>query len=487
MMRFSWQSFLGLSLALSLSACGGGSSGPSGTTVAGTGTPSGTGGDITVGMGPQPTPPSDTGVLMSCVDGPSTQCSGNTILRTDNQVAMTSSGVQTYGKSTNDLAPVIANTGLAIGLMPASGGIAELRVNKDANGVPSSPAVLLRNLGISWDGVTDRPPIIETFRTAQGRVALDASGRIISGPLPDASNLDFYDYAVKGRNGTQAHYANNTYFPRDLTLYPVRCPANNPGCRTTETDGFRTQQGDWRSGGSEPDSSTVFRLHADGDLYAGDALPVNGQRQFLPRGDGFGVSYPGFKGYRNVDLWTMRYANLAAWYTMDTVEIVEFAGGSNEHNKSRRGMVAFGQVTDPNLVPGSGTATYAGVAYGWYAPNAVDESVFFRGAATLTVNFATLQAVVSIQDTVTFNDARTPVPATLSATMNWSSTGIANYLTAAVPGNTAGLAGGISARYFGPLVGTGAGAGPAETAGSFTLNNAATGQTVIGGFIGRKQ
>ncbi len=481
--------FLLLSLACTLAACGGGGGSSGGTitdtTTAGTGTVSDTedmtliGGIRTVGVNPVADPPPNTTMSMSCADGASVQCSGNTILRVDNQVALTSSGVQVYGKSTNDLAPVIANTGLAVGMMPASGGIAELRINKGAGSVPSAPALLLRNIGLSWDSHTDRPPIIETFRTTQGRVALDARGKIISGPLPDASNIDFYDYAVKGAGATQAHYANNTYFPRDLSLYPVRCPANDPACRTTETNGFSTTQGNWRMGGSEPDTSTVFRLHADGDLYAGDALPsASGQRQYLPGGDGFGVSYPGFKGYRSLDLWTMQYANLAAWYTMDTVNIVEFAGGSNEHNKGRRGTVAFGQVTDSAAVPASGTASYAGVVYGWYAANATDESVFFRANANLVVDFATRQAQISVQNAATYNSAATPVPANFAATMAWSPPANANYMTAAVAG---AIPGGISARFFGPVNG-----GPAETAGSFMLNNAGTGQTVIAGFIARK-
>lgn len=477
--------FLALSLACSLAACGGGGGSSGGSpTTAGTGTASGNDltliGDIqTVGVNPVADPPANTSMNMSCVDGGNVQCSGNTVLRVDNQVALTSSGVQVYGKSTNDLAPVIANTGQATGLMPASGGIAEIRVTKGAGSAPSAPALLLRDIGISWDSRTDRPPIIETFRTSQGRVALDASGKIITGPLPDPSNITFYDYATKGSAATQSRYANNTYFPRDLSVYPVRCPANAPNCRTTETNGFSSTQGNWRQGGIEPDTSTVFRLHADGDLFAGDAVPVNGQRQFLPGGDGFGVSYPGFKGWRGLDLWTMQYANLAAWSTMDTVNIVEFAGGSNEHNKARRGTVAFGQVTDSAAVPSSGTATYSGVAYGWYAADATNEPVYYRGAVNIVVNFATRQAQITIQNSVTYDSNLTPVPANLATTMSWTPPANANYMTAPVAG---AIPGGISARFFGPVDG-----GPAETAGSFMLNNPGTGQTVIAGFIARKQ
>jgi hypothetical protein len=442
---------------------------------------------VTVGMGVAPIPPADTGMLMSCADGAGVQCSGNTILKSENGVALTSSGVQVSGKSTNDLAAKIENTGLAKGLVQTVGGTAEVRIVKRATTVAAAPTLLLDRVGISWDGVADRPQIIETFATAQGRVALDAAGRLIRGPLPDASEISFYDFAVKGRNATQARYANNTYFPRDLAKYPVRCPIANQTCRTTGTDGYTTRSGNWRSGGTEADSGSVFRLHEDGNLYAGDGLPnPDGSRKPLPGADGFGVSFPGFKGFRVLENWSMQYGNLATWFTQDTVNIAEFAGGSSEHNKSRRGAVAFGDVTSPATVPNAGTASYGGTAYGWYAPNATDEAVFFKGVVTISVNFATHTADVTIQNTMTLDQAQTPVPATFTSSMTWAPGDAGNYMAGAVATNGNALAGGASARYFGPISAAGSSTGPAETGGAYVLSNASTGEAVIAGFIARK-
>jgi hypothetical protein len=428
-----------------------------------------------------------TAMIMSCVEGAGVQCSGDRIIQIDNGVALTSSGVQAYGISTNDLVRPNNTSGSAFGLAPASGGIAEIRLTKNSAGTISDPVLLLDNFGISWDSKTERPPIIETFATSQRRVTLDANRRITVGPLPDASDIGFYDYATRRQAATQAHYANNVYFPR--TNYPVRCPADTPNCRTTETDGLSIDQGDWRDGGNLPDQSYVFRLHADGDLYAGDDVPAaDGTRRWLPGGDGFGVSYPGFKGYRDFGGWHYQYANLGSWTTMDTVNIIEFAGGSDEHNKNRRGMVAFGDVTDPANVPTSGTASYAGYVYGWYSRNGTEEVSFFRGDATLVVDFATRQANVTFRNAATFDDQRTPVPVAMTTAIPMGAAGAntANYMTGAVANGT--LSGGLSGRYFGPVIASGSGGtGPAELGGAFTLSNASTGATAVGGFIARKQ
>ncbi len=437
-------------------------------------------------------------MTMSCVEGAGHQCSGASIIRIDNGVALTSSGVQAYGISTNDLVTPNTTSGSAFGLALATGGTAEIRLAKSAAGAVSRPVVLLDNFGISWDGTTDRPPIVETFATAQTRVELDANRAITFSPLPDASDISFYDYARLGRAGTQEHYANNVYFPR--TNYPIRCPAGVPAAgtpgaephnchRTTETEGLQTFSGDWRTGGRLPDNSSVYRLHADGDLYAGDDVPdAAGNRRYLPGGDGFGVSYPGFKGFRAFENWSYQYGNLGAWVTMDTVDIIEFAGGSNEHNKNRRGMVAFGDVTSPASVPAGGSATYTGYVYGWYSRNGTEDVSFFRGDATLIANFETRLVTVSLANTATYDAAMTPVPVTLTATIPMGAAGdnTANYLTGPVGNGT--LTGGLGGRYFGPVVSTGSsGAGPAELGGSFSLSNATTGAAVVGGFIASKQ
>lgn len=460
-----------------LTACGGGggSSNPS--------TPP----DSSAGGDPPP-PDSTASVIAACTQDSPYQCSGSSIIRTDNGIAMTAASVQAYGTSTNDLTTPIADTGNAYGLAPAVGGTAEVRLAKSSGGNTSGIAILLDKLGISWDNATDRPLVIETFRTTQSRIVQNADGSISAIALPNHTDLDFYDFANKGTSATQKNYANNVYFPR---TDPIRCDPGQTPCPTIETEGVKNQVGDWRSGGDVPDRSFAQRLHSDGDLCAGDGLTVNGVTQYFNGcNNGPGTAYPGFKGYRAFENWGYQYGNLTAWLTQDTVNIVEFAGGSNEHNKNRRGMVAFGAVTAPDNVPTSGTATYIGTAYGWYAngsaATASNDVDFFRGDATITVNFSTRTAVVMLANTTTYDAAATPVPATMNATTTIGAAGgsQANYLTGAVTGGV--MQGGVSGRFFGPAIGA-SNSGPAELGGAFTLSNATTKQTAIGGFIARKQ
>jgi len=443
---------------------------------------------------PAPTPglpapvPAGVAMTMSCVEGGNTQCSGRSLIRIDNGVTLTSSGVQSYGRSTNDLATPIVHPTTAYGLAPASGGLAEVRVAKASDGTISSPALLLSNLGISWDGRVERPIIVETFRTTQGRVQIDGSGMITSGALPGHTNLSFYDFASRGTAGTQLHYANNSYFPRSD---PSRCSPDMNPCPTTETGGMHRQGGDWQAGGTIPHSAGISRLHGDGDVHAGDGPPdANGNPTILPGGNGPGVPFPGSKGYRHLTNWSYQYANLGAWLTQDTVQIVEWTAGAgtDEHNQSRSGMVAFGAVTDPASVPASGSATYAGQVYGWYASNGTAEASFFRGNALVTVNFSTRQVTISMQNTRVDDATGASVPVTLTAAvgMGPAGTNVANYLNG--PASNGTLSGGIGGRYFGPVVSAGTrGAGPAEIGGTFSLFNSSTRATAVGGFIGRKQ
>lgn len=470
-----------------LAACGGGS-GDSGSSsqTAGTSESSTSAGAITSTTGGTfVTPvPESASMIMTCADGAGYQCSGGSIIRRDNGVALTSSGVQVYGKSTSDLATPIVDETAAFGLTAASGGIAEIRLAKDANGNVASPAVLLRQMGISWDNKTERPEIIETFRNQQGRVQLDANGKIVFSALPDSSNLAFYDFATKGTAGTQANYANNQYFPRDPSN-PPRCPAGRPSCPTAESAGVQFQPGTWQSGGTTPGWANAGRLHGDGDVHAGDGQPQNGVRTILPGGSGIGAPYPGSKGYRLFDNWNYQYANLGAWATHDTVHIAEWGGG-DEHNQNRRGLVAFGDVTPPSAIPNSGTAVYGGVVHGWYADNGVDDPTGFKGEATLTVNFQTREVIVAIQNIVTDNPALSSAPIAFNAStsMGLSRLSVANYLTGAVNNGT--FKGGVSGRYFGPIVTTGSGSvGPAEIGGTFTMS--AGNKVVLGGFVGRKK
>jgi hypothetical protein len=426
---------------------------------------------------------------MSCIGGANVQCSGSEILRAENGVAMTRSGVEVYGKSTSDLATPVADPTTASGLAQASGGTAEVRISKASNGVVSQPALILKNLDISWDGKNDRPTILETFHAAQGRTLLDTNGNISYAALPPSSDLTYYDFALKQRGATQANYANNQYFPRNA---PSRCPSTVTGpCPTAETSGLQFQQGDWTNGGVVPHQATVTRLHEDGDVHAGDGPPdANGNPTILPGGSGYGAPFPGSKGYRQLLNWSYQYGNLALWKTQDTVKIVEWTGGSgaDEHSQSRDGFVAFGDVTDPATVPTSGSATYSGVVYGLYAANAVTDASFFSGAAVITVNFATRQVAVSIKDTKKDDGTGASVPVTFNATVSAgaASSGLGNYLTGTAANAT--FSGGLSGRYFGPVAGTGAnGRGPAEIGGTFTLSNPTTHAIALGGFIGRKQ
>ena len=453
-----------------------------------TGTGTGTGTGTTPGSSvPLPAAlPASSVVTMSCPDGATWQCSGGTILRTEPYgIALTSSSVQAYGKSTSDLAKPIANAATASGFAPASGGVADVRFNKDANGAISTTALLLNSLGISWDGTHERPTIIETFTPTQGRVQIAANGALNFVALPDSSNLSFYDFATKGAGGTQANYANNRYFPR--TGNPPRCLAGVSNCQGTETDGIKFQQGSWRSGGADPDSVAADRLHEDGDIHAGNGQPdANGNPTVLPGGSGIGVAFPGTKGYRSFSGQSYKYANLGAWLTQDTVEIVEWSSASNEHNQNRRGIVAFGAVTDPAAVPSTGTASYSGIVEGWYGKNASDEPAFFRGTATVTVNFATREVVVNVENTVADNGGAA-VPVAFKATVGIGTAGsnVANYLTGVADNGK--LKGGVSGRLFGTVASGGSGAGPAEIGGAISLSNTTTGETVVGGFLGRKQ
>ena len=408
---------------------------------------------------------------MSC---PATdmQCSGSTILRVDNGIGLTASGVQTYATSTNDLLPDNPSPGSAWGLMPASGGIADVRVTRNANGDTTAVALLLSKLGISWDGKTDRPLVIETFDKRQGRVQLDSKGLVTFSTLPPPTDLNFYDYWKKGALGTQANYANNNYFPR------TDC-AMSGDCAAIETDGLHPGEGDWRRGGLIPDNVWATRLHEDGATQAGMSQDANGNLVLLPAADSVGVPYPGFKGYRNYHQWSYAHANLSSWITQDTVMIDEWAKGAGyEHNKMRRGFVAFGAVTRTALIPTSGTARYSGTLRGWFSYRKTEDSYPITGQAEAVVDFSKRTITLSFSGTRIDEGTLDAIPVSLTTTIPLSGT---NYATSTASNDA--LAGGVSARFFGG-VGTGSsGNGPAELAGVFQLQAKDTGPSAIGGFL----
>lgn len=417
---------------------------------------------------------------MSCQGSENTQCSGGRILGTDNGVAVTASGVQVYAVSTSDLMTPNPDATQAIGLRPATGGKVEVRLKRSAAGLIDSVAMLMSDMGLSWDGKNERPPVIETFSTLQGRVQLGSNGQIVFGPLPPTSDQNFYDYETKGAAGTQANYANNIYFPRmDL----VRCPANKLDCPNEESPPLLITQGDWQTGGNLPDTVIATHLHSDGATQAGDIIPVSNNNQLIFFHD-LGIPYPGFKGYRNYYQWSYGWANLAGWITQDTVMINEW-GGNDEHNKMRRGYLAFGEVTNPAQMPTTGTATYTGTLRGWFSNDGSEDSNPIIGTVTAVVDFARQTVQINFSNTRLDVKDLSSVPISFTKTTNISSGNLANYFTGSV--NNGSVSGGLGARFFGPVTTNGGVTGPAEVAGSYTFQNPNNGPVAIGGFLLKKQ
>lgn len=445
-----------------LSACGGGGGGD--PVVGGAQTPPPGGGNPGGGDGQAPT------LTMSCPDvapeGQQVQCSGGAVLKTDNGVILTRSGVQVFGISTSDLpldtavppAPAGIDTsnprGFALpsaATTPLGNAVAEVRLAK----VPTTNEVkraglLLSGFGLSWDGTNPRPLIIETFATTRSRAELNAAGAITTVTLPPGTDTTFFN------RSTPLNYANNTYFPIIPTLDKPDGIGNNP---------LGGLAGGWRTGGTQGDFADTGRTHEDGDFDAPTALAGT-------------AGSKGFRGFTNI---AYQYANVASWTSQDTVNLAELQLQPKvEHNKERRGVVAFGDVTSPTAVPTTGTATYTGTVYGMRGrPAAVqDDPEPFVGNATVTVDYAARTATVAIANTVTFDALSAPVDAAFTATTAAGAvpnTNAANYFTGAV--SATGLSGGVSGRYFGPDA--------KEVGGTFQL--AGPNETVfIGGFVARK-
>ncbi|HJV54036.1 MAG TPA: hypothetical protein VJ652_21385 [Noviherbaspirillum sp.] len=488
---------IALSVSLALAACGGGGGGSSPDTSSGSGTqtntpgptPSGNTGGTSNGTDNTTTtgntfPTTSASMTMSCFDTAAAntvaQCSGNTVaIAADkgNGVLVTNSGVQVYAKSTSDLQKPIAHPETATGFALATGGLAEVRLFKDAsNFAVSKPALLLNNLGITWDGVNEIPQIIETFQTDQGRVKL-VNNQIVPDQFHDHTDTAFYNFITLGAKATQANYANNRYFPR---ADPSRCPTGMTSCPTAETSGIKeVAPGDWRTGGTEPTMTSGTRLHEDGDVHAGDG--VTG-------GTGPGVPFPGSKGYRDFFNMSYRYANMTKWVSQDTDEIAEWAGTANEHNVNRRGVVTFGEVTNPTTMPTTGKATYKGWVRGWYTAKADTDPTPFRAEATVEVDFATHKVTNLHFDGAKTDDAagtalqKMELAVATGIDIGAPNTSVASYLTAGLAKGD--LKGGIGGRFFGPATN---GAAPPEVGASFSLSDAKTGEAAIGGFVAIKR
>ncbi len=395
-------------------------------------------------------------------------CSGDTETGRIGPLKLTGSGVQVTAASTNDLLAAPGERGtdaqIAYGLTPLDRGLATLRVARATDGTVTAVNLLLAGLGLSWDGANERPLILETFGLARGRIQPAATGMATLTALPAASDTAFWNNNPVLRTGTQANYANNIYFAREAST--GHCASGDTLCVTAAQNGLRLRRGDWRAGGTLPDQVEGERLHEDGATQAPDAIP-----------------FAGFKGYRNLWNWNYRHAQLAGWITQDTVEIVEW-GGDDEHNKARRGIVAFGEPTAAKSIPRSGSASYAGLAHGWYSPNGAIEPYPIAADVTIQVDFAARTARVRLFN-LRVDEDQNPVPQFIAESSNTVAFGTANAVGGTITHGSA--SGHLGARFFGP-VSNGA---PAEIAGVFSLrgseSTAVTGTIFgLGGFIARR-
>ncbi len=455
-MRLSIRSGTGAAvLAGMLAGCGGG--GGDDVIAGGGGTNTGSGG----------------GTTMTCPTGVSA-CSGSSETSRSGAIKLTAYGVQTITASTNDLLATAGNRGddarTAFGLAPITNGLAEVRVARDGTGPVTAVNLLLAGLGLSWDGVNERPLIVENFGLPRGRVQLGSTGMATIVPLPAAADTTFWNNNAATGTGTQANYANNLYFARQPST--AQCAAGDTACVTAANNGLRLERGDWSSGGVRPDEVSASRLHEDGATMAPDEIP-----------------FAGFKGYRDVWNWSYQHAHLTGWITQDTVNIVEWLtpprSGNDEHNKARRGVVAFGAVTPPASVPSAGSARYVGLARGWYSPDGRIEAYPIAADVEVTVDFAARNASVRLFN-LRVDEAQSPTPQLAAESTNVLPFGTqANVLLGPVThGNASGQAG---ARFFGPV----SGGAPAEIAGTFSVRGSSTSPLVdaifgAGGFIARR-
>ncbi len=403
----------------------------------------------------------------SCAAGVSA-CSSDTETGRIGALKLTANGVQAIGASTNDLLATPGMRGgdaqLAYGLAPLDKGLASIRVARDTAGAVTAANLLLSGLGLSWDGTHERPPVIESFGLARGRIQ-GGTGLASLVALPAASDAAFWNNHPASGGGTQANYANNIYFPRELST--THCTDTDATCIAAAKNGLRLRRGDWRNGGTTPDQADGGRLHEDGATQAPDNIP-----------------YAGFKGYRNLWNWNYRYALLGGWITQDTVSISEW-GGDDEHNKSRRGVVAYGELTPPKTLPTSGSARYVGLAHGWYSPNGVIEPYPIAADIEINVDFAARSARVQLSN-LRIDEEQNPSPQLITESSNTVSvTTAANTVGGAVThGDTAGH---LGARFYGPV----SNGGPPEIAGTFSVRGSSGSPIVgtmfgLGGFIARR-
>jgi len=425
----------------------------------------------------------------NCYGDASVQCSGASTLQIDNHIAVTDSGVHTYGISNPDF---LTKTSLInpVGLKLASGGIVEVRSSRSKNSAPSDVTLILSNIGLSWDGKTERPPIIETFSQTSKRVELSSNRVLLNKVLPQSDDVNFYDYATLRAAATQSHYANNVYLPRPLDTACSNGNANT--CLLTESPPLVIEFGDWKNSGNKPDKLFASHAHLDGAVAVGSGVtprkitnPNNSVSIEIPTI--LGGLTPGAQGSRQYQQWSYGWSNLGVWTTQDMVNMQAW-GGSRDVQKLISGTVAFGTVSIPERISQSGTATYSGNVYGWLSYDYEGNSVPFFADANVTVNFAnnTAEFVFNKTRTVEHDYSDIYLPP-VQTTLTLDRQKFKNYLHGEL--DFAGMKGGVGARFFGPNTTGGSGIAPVEMAGTFNMQceQFTDCPVLIGGFLLKKQ
>ncbi len=402
---------------------------------------------------------SGTGVSGSCPTGVS-DCSGTAETARLAVIKLTASGVQTLTASTNDLLATPRQRGadaqVAYGLMQSDKGLAEVRVARNSEGLVTALNLLLAGTGISFDGTTDRPRIVEAFALPRGRIELGSQGMARLVELPPGTDTRFWDNNPQNSTGTQANYANNVYIGR--TPDTGSC-GGEAACIEAANNGLDLQRGDWKSGGLRPDEVGASRMHEDGATMGPDNPPI-------------------LKGYRSLWHWNYAYANLTGWVTQDTVSIVEW-GGTDEHNTERRGLVAFGKPTAASALPNAGTVRYLGLARGWYSPDGVTKAYPVAADVEIVANFAagSRNAVIRVTN-LRIDQNENPAPQLAAESTNTLALAAqTNYVLGARTHGS--VSGNLGARFFGPVVN----GGPQEIAGVFSVRGSST-SAISGAIVG---
>ena len=424
----------------------------------------------------------------NCKGDASVQCSGASTLQIDNHITVTASGVHTYGASNTDFFSKEPLTN-PVGLKIASGGTVEVRTNRSKNSTPSDPILILSNIGLSWDGKTERPSIIETFSQSSKRVELSSNGALLSKALPQLDDVNFFDYAQLFFAATQSHYANNVYFPRPLD---GTCSARNiKTCLLNESPPLAIESGNWRTGGNQPDKLAASHNHLDGAVEIISRVPVSttipDNTLAIDNLNPVGYLIPGAQGSRHYRQWSYGWSNLGVWDTQDKVNMQAW-GGSQDFQKRITGTMAFGTVSLPERIPQSGSAVYSGKVTGWLNYDYEGNSIPFFADANVIVNFAnnTAEFVFSKTRAIEHDYSDIYLPP-VQTTLTLDRQKIKNYLRGEL--DFAGMKGGVGARFFGPITTGGSGSAPVEMAGSFNMQCAQASDclVLVGGFLLKKQ